>query len=114
MIFKYQPESRKKDLKNINDLFFMSNEMKLQVESTILKLENIVQNQDQLDQLWVEVKDLLLKSLIHCQTFLNLLTKSKINHLKKVNHFGMTTWPLLGQMFVNQKQIIYLLKPEKM
>ena len=45
MIFKYQPESRKKDLKNINDLFFMSNEMKIQVESTILKLENIVQTQ---------------------------------------------------------------------
>ena len=48
--FQVPTRKPKKDLKKINDLFFMSNEMKIQVESTILKLENIVQNQGQLDQ----------------------------------------------------------------
>ena len=41
----------------------MSDEIRVQVENTILKLENIVQNQDQLDHLWAEVKSLLLKEL---------------------------------------------------
>ena len=63
MIFNYQPRKPKKDLKKINNLFFMSDEIRVQVENTILKLENIVQNQDQLDQLWAEVKSLLLKEL---------------------------------------------------
>ena len=53
----------KKDLKKINNLFFMSDEIRLQVESTILKLENILQNQDHLNNLWADIKNLLLKEL---------------------------------------------------
>ena len=53
----------KKDLKKLNVNFFMSEEVKLQVQNTILKLENLVQNQAQLDQLWSEVKNLLLNEL---------------------------------------------------
>ena len=41
----------------------MSDEIRLQVENTILKLENIVQNQDQLNHLWGDIKNLLLKEL---------------------------------------------------
>ena len=41
----------------------MSDEIRLQVENTILKLENIVQNQDQLNYLWDDIKNLLLKEL---------------------------------------------------
>ena len=42
---------------------FMSDESKVQVESKILRLENIVQNQSNVDDLWISVKNLLLNEL---------------------------------------------------
>ena len=53
----------KKDFKKLNEHFFMSEEVKLQVQNRILKLENRVQNQAQLDQLCSEVKSLFLNEL---------------------------------------------------
>ena len=42
----------KRNLRKIDNNFFMSNEVKEQVEATILKLENSVRNQLHLDQIW--------------------------------------------------------------
>ena len=41
----------------------MSAELSLQINNTILRLENAVQNQAQLDQLWADVKNLLVEEL---------------------------------------------------
>ena len=41
----------------------MSDEIKAQVEATIVRLESIVQNQSVLDNLWLSVKQLLLDEL---------------------------------------------------
>ena len=53
----------KKDLKKINNGFFMSDDTKAKVEATIQRLENICNNQRQLDQIWKDIKNLLLKEL---------------------------------------------------
>ena len=53
----------KKNLNEINEQFFMSDEIKAQVEATIVCLENIVLNQSALDNLWLSVKQLLLDEL---------------------------------------------------
>ena len=41
----------------------MSNEIKLQVQKTILKLERAINSQNELDRLWSEVEGLLLNEL---------------------------------------------------
>ena len=61
--FEIPKRPPKKDLNKINNLFFMSDEIKLQVQNTILKLETSVQNQSELDQLWSGVKSLLISEL---------------------------------------------------
>ena len=61
--FQIPKRKPKKDLNKINDSFFMSEDIKMQVQNTIVRLENVVNNQGQLDQLWSEVKDLLLNEL---------------------------------------------------
>ena len=53
----------KKDLKKMKETFFMTDQIKEQVELTILKLETLTQNQSELDTLWSEVKHLLLNEL---------------------------------------------------
>ena len=60
--YNFQPTQKvKKDLKKINEAFFMSDEVKAEVQATITKLENGIHNQIQLDQLWYEIKNSLLK-----------------------------------------------------
>ena len=43
--------------------FFMSQEISNKVQETILKLENRIENQNELDILWCEIKSLLLNEL---------------------------------------------------
>ena len=50
----------KKNIRKINETFFMSEEITNQVIATISKLENVVNDQSELDSLWSQVKDLLL------------------------------------------------------
>ena len=53
----------KKDLKKIDDKFFMSDETKCKVDVTIKKLEAKINNQNELDTLWNEVQNLILNEL---------------------------------------------------
>ena len=56
-------KQNKKNLKKIDDNFFMSDDIKAQVDATILKLENIQNNQCCLDQIWGDVKNLFIKEM---------------------------------------------------
>ena len=56
----------------------MSAELSLQINNTILRLENAVQNQAQLDQLWADVKNLLVEEL-------DTLPNLPISNCKKQN-----------------------------
>ena len=76
---KIPKQKPKKDLSKINDLFFMSEEIMLQIENTILRLENSVQNQTQLDLIWSDVKTLLINEL-------NSLPNIPISNNKKQNN----------------------------
>ena len=53
----------KKDLKKITETFFLSDEVRAEVEATIFKLENVVNDQNHLDRLWGEIKNMLLNEL---------------------------------------------------
>ena len=57
---KRQP---KKNLKCMNKDFFMSDDVKLQLQNTISRLENIVNNQSELDTLWADVKNIFIDEL---------------------------------------------------
>ena len=85
--FQIPTRKPKKNLSKINDQFFMSDEVKLQVENTILRLENIVHNQAQLDQLWSEVKDLLLNELNSLPDLPKSNNKKQSNLFKKSQPF---------------------------
>ena len=50
----------KKNLRKINDQFFMSEDIFLQVQSTIERIENAINNQAEIDDLWTEIKNLFL------------------------------------------------------
>ena len=63
--------------------FFRSDEVRVQVENTILKLENAIQNQTQLDHLWADVKNLLLKELDPLPELPKSTNKKQNKHLKK-------------------------------
>ena len=56
-------KKNKKDLKKITETFFMSDAVRADIEATIIKLENVAKNQNHLDQLWVDIKNLLLNEL---------------------------------------------------
>ena len=53
----------KKNLKKIKDTFFLSNEIIIQVQNTIAKLENCAKNQVSIDNLWSDIKSMLLNEL---------------------------------------------------
>ena len=53
----------RKNLKKINENFFMSEEIQQQVLNTISKLENALQNQDEINKLWLEIKNLFLNEM---------------------------------------------------
>ena len=53
----------KKNLKKINNSFFMSEDVSEQVNATISKLETEVESQNELDDLWRQVKNLLMNEL---------------------------------------------------
>ena len=53
----------KKNLKQINENFFMSPEIHAEVLLTIAKLENNITNQSEIDLLWAEIKTLFLNEL---------------------------------------------------
>ena len=74
---KRQP---KKNLKKIDESFFMSDDIKLQLQNTILRLENALQNQNELDQLWSDVKALLVNEM---SSLPDLPTSSNKNQNKK-------------------------------
>ena len=53
----------KKNLSKIDSNFFMSEEVNNQVLETILRLENCQKNQQEIDRLWDEVKELFLNEM---------------------------------------------------
>ena len=53
----------KKNLSKINETFFMSEEIHNLVLLTINKLENKVNTKNELDQLWLEIKNIFLKEM---------------------------------------------------
>ena len=65
----------------------MSDEVRVQVENTILKLENAIQNQTQLDHLWADVKNLLLKELDSLPELPKSTNKKQNKHFKKSQPF---------------------------
>ena len=67
----------------MSNLFFMSDEVRVQVENTILKLENAIQNQTQLNHLWADVKNLLLKELDSLPELPKSTNKKQNKHFKK-------------------------------
>ena len=60
---KTQTKPPKKNLKKINEQFFMSEEIRQMVLGTIAKLENVSENQIEINRLWAEVKNLFLKEM---------------------------------------------------
>ena len=65
----------------------MSDEVRVQVENTILKLENAVQNQTQLDHLWADIKNLLMKELDSLPELPKSTNKKQNKHFKKSQPF---------------------------
>ena len=65
----------------------MSDEVRVQVENTILKLESAVQNQTQLDHLWTDVKNLLLNELDSLPELPKSSNKKQNKHFKKSQPF---------------------------
>ena len=53
----------RKNLKRIDENFFMSEEIKNAVQQTILRLENLNKNQTEINQLWAEIKSLFLNEM---------------------------------------------------
>ena len=69
-------------------IIFMSQETKRQVQETILKLETGINNQNELDRLWGEVKSLLLNELGSLPDLPTSNSKQNNKQFKKVNPFG--------------------------
>ena len=60
----YKPKRKpKKNLNKIDSKFFMSEEINNQVLLTIRKLELNINNQQEIDSLWGEVKELFLSEM---------------------------------------------------
>ena len=53
----------KKNLKAINDTFFMTDKVSSMIQNTILRIEQGLQRQSDIDDLWKEVKNLFLGEL---------------------------------------------------
>ena len=66
--FNTQPESPpkkhpRKNLKKIDEAFFMSEEIHQQVLETISRIENVNKTQTEIDSLWTEIKNLFLNEM---------------------------------------------------
>ena len=65
--FNKDPEienkKKRKNLKKVNDTFFMSEETRLLVVDTIARLENQIENQGEINRLWKEIKQLFLNEM---------------------------------------------------
>ena len=74
----------------MNDNFFMSQEIRLQVQETILKLENAINCQTELDRLWCEVKCLLLNELGSLPDLPTSNFKKQNSQFKKSRKLGLS------------------------
>ena len=77
----------KKNLNKIDSHFFMSEETSNQVIQTIMKLELNIKNQQEIDSLWNEVKELLLKEMSKLPDLPTSSNKNNNKILKKSQPF---------------------------
>ena len=74
------PKKVKKNLSKIGESFFMSNETFNQVLFTISRLETAVNTKNEIDQLWLEVKNIFLSEMA---TLPNIPTSNSSKQNKK-------------------------------
>ena len=58
-----QNKRKRKNLNNINETFFMTEETRLLVVDAIARLESQINNQGEIDKLWKEIKQLFLTEM---------------------------------------------------
>ena len=77
----------KKNLSKIDSNFFMSEDINNQVLETIMRLENGLKNQQEIDRLWVEVKELFLNEMSKLPDLPTSSNKKSNKNLKKSQPF---------------------------
>ena len=83
-VSKKQP---KKNISKIGETFFMSKEIHEKVLETIKKLETSNRNQNEIDKLWGEIKQLFLSELSSLPNLPQSNNKKQTNHFKKCREF---------------------------
>ena len=80
-------DNKRKNLKMINDDFFMSDEVKKKVQDTILKIENTLHGQTEIDEMWISVKNIFLQEMDHLPTLPQGASKSLKRSFRKSQPF---------------------------
>ena len=79
--------ARKKNLKKMPDTFFLSPEVHSQVIDTIAKLENSQKNQNEIDQLWQEIRNIFMQELDKLPDIPTSLHKKPNKQFKRCKKF---------------------------
>ena len=99
--------NKRKNLKMINDSFFMSDEVSMQIQETIIRIENTESNQTQIDDMWYSIKDIFFKEMDHLPPLPQATNKSLKKSFRKSQPFWNSE--LSGLWFsVCQAEKVYL------
>ena len=77
----------RKNLKKVDNTFFMSNEIHQMVQETILKLENSAKKQIEIDRLWIEIKHMFFNEMGSLPDLPKPNSKKLKQHFRKMQPF---------------------------
>ena len=105
-----KPKNVKKNLRKIDETFFISEEVCTMVTETIAKIENCQKNQDELNKLWCEIKQLFLKEMSSLPNISTFNCKKQKRSFRKAQPFWNNE---LSNLWFSacQAEKVYLKKP---
>ena len=105
----WQNESKKqprKTLSKIDSNFMMSSQTLELVLQAITRLEKRVKNKIEIDNLWSEVKNIILTEMQKLPNIPRSNIKNRNKSSEKVNHFGIKNWKYCGIIAARLKKHI--------